>query len=135
MGLCLHTRDRKYEMDMGAGSFYNLRCVIADLLDPTFGTNYRNLTHCYTKQDYEQHDAIANSILARKNLNENIVEFLYMPDMDGSISASTCKAISELVADYDDDNMYGYVYANHTFKYFKEMLAYCVEHRRKLYWH
>lgn len=134
MGICLHTSDHKYAMDMGAGSFYSLRCVIANRLDTEFGNNYSNLTRCTRKSDYEFHDKVANEILARKPLNEDVVRFLYMSDSSGKIPARTCKAIYELVKDYDDNYMYGYVYANHTFKYFKEMIQYCIAHRRKLYW-
>lgn len=132
MGICL--RNKEFEMDMGYGSFFNLRCTIANLLNKDFGNNYHNLSRCIKKEDFEKNDEIANHFIEYYSLDTDIVDFLYAPDSEGKIDYKVCKKIYDIIKDYNDDYMYGYVHANHTFEYFKNMIHDCATRRRTLYW-
>ena len=121
-------------MDMGYGSFRNLRVVIARLLNEEFGNNYNNIIYCHTPKDIERNDKKAEEFIRKYRLDEDIVNFLYMTDCEGKIDYKTCRKIYDLVKDYDDDKMYGYVQANNSFKYFKQMLLDCATKRRMLFW-
>ena len=133
MGICL--RNKEYSMDMGYGSFGNLRKKIALLLNKDFGENYLLLSQCRTIDDYSKNDDRANRLIKEHNLDTDIIDFLYQPDNDGKISYKTCKKIYDVVKDYDDNCMYGYVHSNHSFSYFKDMLKNCYSKHRNLYWH
>lgn len=132
MGVCVH--NTKYEMDMGCGSFYRLRTRVALLLDKDFGENYEQLGSCCTPSQFKANDEIATRLLEKKQLDIDVVDFLYQRDCGGKISGKTCKKIYELVKDYDDDCMYGYAWANNTFAYFKEMLKYSARYNANLIW-
>ena len=75
MGICL--RNKSYGIDMGYGSFYQLRCVIAKQLNKEFGENYANLSRCYSKADFAKNDEIANYWIEKFSLDEDIIDFLY----------------------------------------------------------
>lgn len=132
MGICLYNKE--YEMDMGYFTFAQLRTVIAKLLNEEFGENYSLLRRCITKKDFKENDKIANSLIAKYNLDEDVVNFLYQSDCNGKITYKTCRKIYKLIKDYDDNFMYGYVHSNHSFNYFKEMIKNCVDKRRMLFW-
>lgn len=132
MGICL--RNKEYQMNMGYGSFFQLRCTIAKQLDDRFGENYANLSRCYSKEDFSKNDEISNFWIQKLSLDEEIIDFLYQPDAGGKISSKVCRKIYNVVKDYDDDYMYGYTNANHSFKYFKEMLRDCFTKNRILRW-
>lgn len=134
MGICL--RNKSYGIDMGYGSFYQLRCVIAKQLNKEFGENYANLSRCYSKADFAKNDEIANYWIEKFSLDEDIIDFLYQPDCKGKISPKTCRKIYLLVKDYDDDYTYGYNRPdnNTTFAYFKKILQNCYNKNRILRW-
>ena len=132
MGICLYNKE--YEMDMGYFTFAQLRTVIAKLLNEEFGENYSLLRRCITKKDFKENDKIANFLIEKYNLDEDVVDFLYQSDCNGKITYKTCRKIYKLIKDYDDNFMYGYVHSNHSFNYFKEMIKNCVDKRRMLFW-
>lgn len=132
MGICLHNKD--FEMDMGYGSFFNLRCVIAELLDSNFGENYSNLSRCYSKADFDTNDSIAQYWIETKQLDKDIIDFLYQSDSEGKVYPKTCRKIYNLVKNYDTDHTYGYDQSNRSFSYFKEMIHDCAVNRRVLFW-
>lgn len=132
MGICLYNKE--YEMDMGYFTFAQLRTIIAKLLNKEFGENYSLLRKCIAEKDFKENDKIANSLIAKYNLDEDVVGFLYQSDCSGKITYKTCRKIYKLIKDYDDNFMYGYVHSNHSFSYFKEMIKNCADKRRMLFW-
>lgn len=131
MGINLHNKD--YSMDMGYGQFYMLRMTIAKVFDKDFAVLYENVCRTIFGPTQAEIDAL-NEYIANHNLDNDIVEFLFMPDSDGKISSKTCRHLYKLVKDYNDDYRYGYIGANNSFEYFKEMLHDCATKHRKLFW-
>ena len=118
MGVNLYNKE--YSMDMGYGSFLQLRNKIAELFNEEFAENYRKLPHCSTNSEYDENCEKANEIIEKYNLDDDIIDFLYQSDCNGRVTYEACKKLYNIIKDYDDDYMYGYVHANHSFSYFKE---------------
>ena len=134
MGVSLYNKD--YDMDMGYGTFFNLRKVVASLYNKDFGEFYHNWMVDKTVSD-EDMDNKVQSLYDEgifNNVDDEALDFLFLPDVKGKISYKSCRRILEIIGDYTDDYMYGYLHANHSFDYFKEMLRDCVKRRRTLYW-
>lgn len=132
MGVHIFANNSPYSLDMAYSAFSRLRDRIATLLDEEFGSNYSRL--CYSKEDYENHDKVANRLISEKNLDEDIVEFLYQSDCDGKISYKTCKKILDLVADAEFVTCYMGFYDASRAHDFQELLQDCYSHRRSLRW-
>lgn len=128
-----------YDFDMGYGGFFSLRTAIATALDSEFGENYALLGTCYTKQQFEKNDKMAQAIIDRKHLDEKykeIIEFLYMRDSGGEISYKTCRQIHGLIKDIDfGDKGFRYTaYRNNDYEEFKDFLKECYKRHRKMRW-
>ncbi len=136
MGVCLHSEDRAYEMDMGYGTFFHLRSVIAGKLDSEFGALYTSIPKCRSKDDYDELNAKMNQVIADKKLEAvaDVLDFLFASDCEGEISTQACGKIFELVKDYSDNMMYGYQGTNNSFEDFKQMLKECNDTGQKVIW-
>ena len=136
MGVSIRATNSSYSFDMGFGGFFNLRKNIALALDDEFGKNYANLAYCHSKEEYAENDRIANEILARKPLDEDILDFLYDSDTTGQISHKVCKKIYDLIQDIDFGKKsfrYG-AYAHNDYEEFKTFLKECYSNRRYMRW-
>ena len=137
MGVSITSKDSKYDFDMGYSGFFNLRKNIAYCLDKEFGDNYSALAKCLTMDDFEHNDKVANKLIKEKNLDSDIIEFLYAPDTDGKISYKVCKKIYNLINDVDFGNKtfrYG-AYAHNDYEEFKEFLKNCYTKRHIMTWY
>lgn len=132
MGVHVFANNSPYSLDMAYSAFSRLRDRIATLLDEEFGSNYSRL--CYSKEDYENYDKVANRLISEKNLDEDIVDFLYQSDCDGKISYKTCKKILDLVADTEFVTCYMGFYDASRAHDFQKLLQDCYSHRRSLRW-
>ena len=137
MGVSISATNSIYEFDMGYGGFFNLRKNIAIALDKEFGENYALLGNCYTVDDYNKNDEVANAILERKHLDEDVVDFLYASDTDGKISYKVCGKIYNLIKDIDfGDKGFRYVaYRSNDYEEFKEFLKDCYSKRKSMVWY
>ena len=137
MGVSITATNSSYDFDMGYGGFFNLRKNIALALDKDFGENYALLSHCYTEKQFEDNDRVANLIIEQKNLDEDIVKFLYMSDCEGKISYKVCKKIYDLIKDVDFENKcFRYAaYSHNDYGEFKEFLKECFSKRRQMRWY
>ena len=137
MGVTITATNSKYSFEMGAGGFFNLRANIADALDKEFGEHYRSLLNCHYSDDYKLFNKIANAMLARKRLDEDIVAFLFMPDTTGNIPHKTCKKIFDLIKniDYTGKGFQYAAYQNKDYEQFKKFLKECYFYRRKMRWY
>lgn len=122
---------------MGYGGFFNLRKNIALALDEEFGENYALLGNCYTVDDYNKNDMAANSILERKHLDEDVVDFLYASDTEGKISYKVCGKIYNLIKDIDfGDKGFRYaIYRRNDYEEFKKFLKDCYSKRKNMVWY
>ena len=136
MGVTLTANNSAYAFHMGGGGFFSLRAVIADALDAEFGKNYRTILYCRSREDYERHDEAANRLLEEKELDEDIVEFLYMPDEGGSVSHRTCGKILKLLekADLSGKGFQYAAYRKDDYGNLRKFLGECYSHRRKMRW-
>ena len=136
MGVSITATNSKYNFDTGAFGFFNLRKNIALALDKDFGNHYEKLIYCHTKDDYEIFDRVSNRLAARKKLDCDILDFLFMSDIEGSISYRTCKKIYDLIKDIDFGSKgfrYG-AYQHNDYEEFKQFLQECYKYRRKMRW-
>ena len=81
----------------------------------------------------DETERIANSL--PKNVWK-VIDFLYEPDCDGSVSYGTCKQILKVVRDYDDSSLYGYAGRPDCAKFvdFKLIVGDCVKNKCTLKW-
>ena len=133
--------NRKHAIDLGYGGFFNLRKTIAKCLDEELGELYAELTesHNYAKKGFssekeffENHDEKVLELCTRKQLDEEVVNFLYLSDCDSeSVSFKTCRHLWKYIKDYDDDIRYGYLGRKDCamFKDFKQIVKECAKNR------
>ena len=91
----------------------------------------------FRERMYEASDKV-NQIDRRQLDKEygDIIEFLFMPDVSGSISHGTCKKIYDLIKDVDfgsEGFRYG-VLRHNDYEEFKAFLKDCYSHRKKMRW-
>ena len=124
MGVTITATHSPYEFDMGYGGFFNLRKNIAFALDEEFGENYA------------LNDEVANRIIEKKNLNPDIISFLYQPDTEGKISYKICKQIYDIIKDVDfKEKSFRYAILRHNdYEEFKMFLKDCYSHRKQMRW-
>ena len=143
MGLTIRCRKTGRSMDMGGGGFLRLRRKVAELAGGPFVPVYREVYAWYTgsnNETAEEFDArivkAVNEMLATKQADIKIVDFLLQSDMEGRIRYGACKNILRAIGDYDDDVFYGYVRHGDRarFRQFRRILEDCVETKSDLVW-
>ena len=138
MGVNIYANGSSDSFYMSYGGFANLRTNIALSLDREFGEHYNKLWYCHDAKDYQEHDRVANQMMAEKQLDGDIVEFLYSPDVSGSITAKTCKKIHDIINDIDlTGKGFQYVGAmngQNDYERFKAFLQECYSRRCKMRW-
>lgn len=139
MGLCITAKHSEYKFRMGYGSFFFLRCRIAKALDKEFGKHYSELFACYFKERFKDHDKISDRMIEEKDLDRDIIDFLYQSDCEGKINYRTCLKIHDIL---EED---GFLHEKHRLRYevsfhaddsqkFMEFLKECVRYRRNMVW-
>ncbi len=136
MGVSLYATNSKYSFEMGSGGFFSLRKNIAEVLDTDFGDLYGRLLECHTKEDFEWFNKLANQIAQEKKLDDDILDFLFQPDMGGAVSYKTCQKIYNMIKDVDfGEKGFQYVtYRKDDYENFKLFLQECYQKRRKMRW-
>ena len=136
--------NHKHSMDIGVFGYAALRATISRLVPcQEFVDIYAelgNYIRAFNDSEFdtlnayfEDYDKRAIEICERNNLDEEIIDFLYKPDTcTKSVSIKTCRHLWELIKDYDDDVLYGYVGRPDCakFKDFKNIVRTCVEDKR-----
>ena len=92
--------------------------------------------YCHSSEDFAENDAVAEKIIRDKNLDEDILDFLYAEDCEGKISYKTCRKIYDLIKDVDFEKK-GFRYAayqNNDYEELKEFLTECYSKRRNMVW-
>lgn len=136
MGIHLTAKNSKHAFYMGYGGFFCLRKNIAMALDKEFGKIYSDIVYCHSSEDFAENDAAAEKIIRDKNLDEDILDFLYAEDCEGKISYKTCRKIYDLIKDVDFEKK-GFRYAayqNNDYEELKEFLTECYSKRRNMVW-
>lgn len=136
MGVSIKAANSTFTFDCGSGGFFNLRKNIAFALDPEFGSLYGKLIYIYSEEDFEVFERVASLMASRKQLDSDVLDFLFQSDVEGAVSYQTCKKIYLLIKDIDFGKKgfrYGAYYHN-DYEEFKEFLLECYRHRRKMRW-
>ena len=142
MGITIWSKNR--EADCGYGGFRNLRQTVADLTSPEIGAFYRKLDDAppfglertkFFKQYDKDLQALANK-LQKEPKKLRILDFLYQSDCEGKAGRLTCRAIWEVIKDYDDNYCYGYAGRPDCMMWsdFKKIIQDCVETKTPLHW-
>ena len=138
MGITIKNREKS--IDMGCGGFMNLRRNIAKLLSNEFGVLYENWCRPCSPITDEEGNKILKKFYQDGILTDNddvIIEFLFASDIDGKITAEGCKRLYELIKDYDDNILYGYVMRPDCAKFsdFKEIIRKSAENNWIVKWY
>lgn len=142
MGITIWSKNR--EADCGCGGFRNLRQKVADLTSPEIGAFYRKLddapffgprrTEFFEQYDKDLH--VLNDKLKKEPKKLRILDFLYQSDCEGKADVWTCRAIWEVIKDYDDDYCYGYAGRPDCMMWsdFKKIIQDCIETKTPMQW-
>lgn len=134
MGVCINATNSKYKFHLSYSSFKYVRQTIADKFDSDFGSLYRKLSTIpkgvsyaeFKEQSEADYDAIEN-LISSKNLDSDIVDFLFLEDIGGAINYKTCRKLAAIITGMPDD--FAFEYAE-----FREFLMECYSHRRNMRW-
>lgn len=140
MGVTIDSKN--HSIDMGYGGFNNLRTKVAELTGKEIFEHYKNLEKGMwlfgeeRKEFFEKYNKKISEIHEKYNVPDGIFDFLYASDCGGSISVEACKQIWEVIKDYDDNILYGYIGRPDCAKFrdFKEIIKDCIENQCKLKW-
>lgn len=149
MGICINGRyngkSSPYSLAMSYGTFFLLRKQVASHLCKEFFEHYSLMADAIfsysdkEKEDYNQKtmEIIERNELDKKKYQEKILDFLYAPDCEGSISYGTCRRIYELIKDDPDELRFGYAGWGKdcsTMGDFKNLLADVAKNKGKVTW-
>lgn len=138
MGLTI--KNEEMSIKMSYIGFAELCTTIAKLLSPDFAELYIAL--CKNKISNEILNKKLNLYFEKgilKNEDNDIIEFLFMPDYEGHLSFKKCERLYEVIKDYNDNVLYGYksgMFGYETiFADFKELVKICIEKEYNLEWY
>lgn len=136
MGITITATHPKYSFDMSYGGFRNLRINIAYAVDEDFGAAYEKFYSLRSGADETEN---VERLINEKKLNEkceDVLDFLFASDCDGSVSHKGCKQIYDIIKDVDFGNkIFRYAaHANKDYQESKEFLLDCWSHRKKMCW-
>lgn len=129
-----------YAIDLGYGGFNRLRTKVAELAG--IYEHYKkldtamSLTGAEQKKFFEEYDQKTAEIQKERNISDGVMEFLYKPDCNGSVSFEACRQILDVIKDYDDNILYGYTGRPDCakFKDFKNIVEDCIKKQCCMEW-
>ena len=143
MGICIFSKN--VSNDLGYGGFQRLRKTIAGLCPSEIANHYNylldNLIHLSLhKNESDAYDARTDVLYNkyRKKGYGKVIDFLYSPDTDATLTYGTAKQLLKVIGDYDDNIIYGYAGWGDDamrFHHFKEILKDAAETKTKWGWH
>lgn len=98
----------------GYGGFSRFREKVATLSNLEFGKHYAELDKAMILQGaerdsfFKKYDDKTKELVKGNLITEEIANFCYQSDCEGSIDQEQAKEIYEKIKDYEDDNCYGY---------------------------
>lgn len=138
MGVTIQNKQKS--IDMGCGGFSNLRNTIAGLLSKEFQTLYIEWTKPFSSITNEEGNKMLSKLYEDNILTDNddiLLDFLFASDCGGKLSIKGCKRLHNLIKDYDDNILYGYIGRKDCakFKDFKEIVELCVKNKWIMSWY
>lgn len=142
MGVTISATHSSYDFDMGYGGFFNLRKNIAYALNKHFGKAYEGYIHCHTKEERDENDRLCEMYIEAQGLEkeyEDVLDFLYASDTDGTINYKTCKKIADLLEPCMPTlktKIFRYVkYTHNDYEEFVTFLKECYRYHRNMCWY
>lgn len=137
MGITI--KNKNMGIDMGYHGFFLLRKNIAYLISEDFGRLYEQWCGPFghlTDEEGNKKLKILYSQGKMINADELVLKFLFESDGEGKLSVNGCKKLYELIKDYDDNILYGYVGRPDCakFKDFKEIIKQSAKSRLVVRW-
>lgn len=114
MGVSLYSNSKKVTQKfmMSYGGFFALRSQIANVFDKEFGEHYSQLlkASCSLSGDAEAFNKKMNQILADKRFDgkDDILDFFFASDCEGTISYQTCKKLYNIIKDVNFQSGFQY---------------------------
>lgn len=116
MGITIKCKKTGSGCDLGYMGFSRFRIRVAYLLNEEFGTHYEKLYSsemvCASDKErekmFEDFDRETDRLMKKHKLSKRVVNFLFKSDCEGSCPPTACKAIYNVIKDYDDTICYGY---------------------------
>lgn len=128
-----------FEISYGGAHFFQLRCAIAKETNKEIYQHYLQLiTAPMFGEERKQFFIKYNKRIAELDKKyeykfSSVLDFLYLPDCDGSLSIKQCKDLYAIVKDNKNRKEYGQF--GETLADFAELLEDCIRHRRRLKWY
>lgn len=132
-----------YSIDLGYGGFANIRMKVAELTAPDIFEHYKYLNKGMflsgkeRKEFFEEYDKKIMELDEKyQEKKSNILDFLYSCDAGAVMDYHHCIDIYEVIKDYDDNVLYGYVGRPDCvrFKDFKALVKDCVDTKTSMEW-
>lgn len=142
MGITIESKN--CSIDMGYGGFNNLRTKVAKLAADDIGEHYNKLNDSVSifgeearKKFFDEYNKKIAELDKKYNYEmSEVLDFLYASDCDAEMSVDVCKKLYEVIKDYDDNVLYGYVGRADCamFKDFKELVKDCIDNNCSMTW-
>ncbi|MGF7535016.1 hypothetical protein AAGG74_15205 [Bacillus mexicanus] len=140
MGITI--RSKNFSADMGYGGFGRFRNKVATLYSLEFGKHYEELNRgMFLMKDeresfFKEYNKKTEELVKSNKITDEIANFCYQPDCDGSVDQNQAKQIYEKIKDYDDDICYGYAGRSDCamFSDLKDIFKDCAENGEKIDW-
>jgi len=128
---------------MGYAGFNRLRTKVAELTGPEIWEHYKKLNQAIfldgEKREafFNEYDIEISRLEEIYHIPHGVLDFLYASDGSGNISFDKCKEIWEVIKNYDDHLLYGYVGRKDCakFKDFKEIVKDCMINKSSMEWY
>lgn len=142
MGIVI--RSKNCSIDLQSGGFINLRTKIAELTNPEIHKHYEHLMDylAYPIDERKEFFDMYNKQIEELDKKydgkySDILDFLYESDSSGNIPYETCISLWEVIKDYDDDIIYGYISRPNCgrFRDFKKVVKDCIDTKTNLIWY
>lgn len=132
-----------HSIDLGCGGFNQLRTTVAKLTEPDIYEHYMALNKGFNLYGEERKNFFENYDKKIEELNEkyenkylDVLQFLYASDSEGVMDPHHCQSIYDVIKDYDDNVLYGYIGRPDCarFRDFKEIVKECIDTETDMEW-
>lgn len=144
MGITIKCKKTGSSCDLGYSGFERFRGKVAYLLNEDFGKHYEKLASPEmmfsvgeeNRKLVEDFNKETVRLIKKYKLSKWVLRFLFKPNSEGSCPPTACKAIYDVIKDYDDNICYGYAGRPDCarFSTLKALFLECAEMKSYLEW-
>jgi len=115
MGITISSK--RHSCDMGYGGFNRFRNVVAEKVSKKFSEHYARtdipevmfLSGSNREDFFKKYNETTEELIERKEVTEEVANFLYQADCGGKIDRKQAKEIYSLIKECDDNILFGYL--------------------------